>query len=85
MQPQPIAIYRTLLRTIKTTFRGDAARLSHAAKDARMRFEVERHATDPAHIKKLIATAEHVSRMLKHNVVRGTLSAPDTYSTCCLT
>lgn len=66
-----IGLYRTLLRTSRTTFSGDARAIAGAHAEIRTRFRAGAYESDPAKIEEALKMGEEVVIVLRRNVVQG--------------
>lgn len=66
--------YRRLFRARKILFHGDDRAMRESRVEIRKQFDMNRHATDPAHIEGLLTMVDEAEDMLMHGIVRGELN-----------
>lgn len=71
LRGEALRAYRKLLRACRETFANDVPALSAALKEARHRFEQERHNEDETKIKELLGNAEEATNFLRTNIVQA--------------
>ena len=66
--------YRRLFRARKILFQGDDKAMRESRVEIRKQFEMNRAASDPAHIEGLLTMVDEAEDMLLHGIVRGELN-----------
>ena len=66
--------YRRLFRARKVLFQGDDRAMRESRVEIRKQFEMNRAASDPAHIEGLLTMVDEAEDMLLHGIVRGELN-----------
>ena len=66
--------YRRLFRARKILFQGDDKAMRESRVEIRKQFEMNRAASDPAHIEGLLTMVDEAEDMLLHGIVRGDLN-----------
>ena len=66
--------YRRLFRARKILFQGDDRAMRESRVEIRKQFEMNRAASDPAHIEGLLTMVDEAEDMLLHGIVRGELN-----------
>ena len=66
--------YRRLFRARKILFQGDERSMRESRIEIRKNFDVNRAASDPAHIEGLLTMVDEAEDMLLHGIVRGELN-----------
>ena len=66
--------YRRLFRARKILFQGDERAMRESRIEIRKNFDMNRAASDPAHIAGLLTMVDEAEDMLLHGIVRGELN-----------
>lgn len=66
--------YRRLFRARKILFQGDERAMRESRIEIRKNFDMNRAASDPAHIEGLLTMVDEAEDMLLHGIVRGELN-----------
>ena len=66
--------YRRLFRARKILFQGDERAMLESRIEIRKNFDMNRAASDPAHIEGLLTMVDEAEDMLLHGIVRGELN-----------
>lgn len=64
--------YRTLLRSTRELFKGDALALVKSHQELRSKFEQSRHLTDQEQIRELFEMCDDANKFMRNNVVQAT-------------
>lgn len=66
--------YRRLFRARRILFQGDERAMRESRIEIRKNFDMNRGASDPAHIEGLLTMVDEAEDMLLHGIVRGELN-----------
>lgn len=79
LKEKVLSCYRSLYRTRRIVFEGDAHALKISAQKLRDEFRKNISVDDPKRIEELIEVGENVENLLKHHVVQARLNKKGNY------
>ena len=77
--PRTLMMYRRMLKSMQTVFRGDYEMFHRARIEMRRSIEAQKEESDPAKVAELLFQYEETRRALLQNVVQGNLQRDGTY------
>lgn len=76
---QPITVYRQLLRSAATAFKGDAAMLAAARQEIRGQFEASRQVADPQQQQQMLAEGLEAAEFIRTQIVQAAVNDRGNY------
>ncbi|KAL4420310.1 hypothetical protein ABPG77_010215 [Micractinium sp. CCAP 211/92] len=77
--PQPLAVYRKLLRSVAAAFKNDTMMLSAAQQEIRSKFEGSRGVSDPEQLQQMLSEGSEAADFIRGGIVQATMNERGAY------